>query len=428
MEYKTISDTIHGSIRVEEWALGLLETLELQRLSSIRQLGLSYLVFPGANHSRLEHSLGAYHVALSMARVLRLPEEEVRLVACAALLHDIGHGPFSHTLEGVLAAQTGRDHMEFTKDAILGRGGPIRPEDRAAYPEVPDVPEALERAGLDPRTVADLVRGTSPVEGLGARSGPEGHRYLAEIIHSAIDCDQVDYLQRDAHYTGVAHGVIDYQRLLQTLGVHQGALAVDRKGLTAVEGILVARSLMYSSVYFHKTVRIAESMMARAVEALPGTIQGVQPMVDGELMTWLSAQGGFPGEVAGRLKYRRLYKRALQWSREDLSPEEGTALLALAKDPRRRRAMEAALCHRVGAPEGSVLLDVPMPELLVSEPRFHRVDMVILDGGKAVSFRRASAFAGGLRTRDVVDWVAMVAADPGYRDAVAKVAAKVIFS
>lgn len=424
MGYKTVSDTVHGSIRVEEWALPLLETLEVQRLSGIRQLGLSYLVFPGANHSRLEHSLGAYHVALSMARVLRLPEEEARLVACAALLHDIGHGPFSHTLEGVLAAQTGRDHMELTKEAILGRGGPIPREEREAFPEVPDVPGALEGAGLEPEAVADLVRGGGG-EGLAVAAG---RRYLGEIIHSAIDCDQLDYLQRDAHYTGVAHGVIDYHRLLQTLALHRGGLAVDRKGLTAVEGILVARSLMYSSVYFHKTVRIAEAMLARAVEALPGSMGKVQAMVDGELLAWLPAQGGLAAEVARRLRYRRLYKRALQWSKGELSPEEATALLALAKDPRRRRAAEAALCHRVGAPEGSVLLDVPMPELLVSEPRFHRVDLVILDDGRAVGFGRASAFAAGLRTREVVDWVAMVAAPPRYREAVAKVASRVLFS
>src|SRR5882762_8230107 len=115
---KTITDTVHGTIRLEPLALGLLETLELQRLNSIRQLGLTYLVFPGANHSRVEHCLGVGHVAGEMARALGLSDDERKLVQAAGLLHDVGHGPFSHTLEHVLSRELAVDHMHLTQRII----------------------------------------------------------------------------------------------------------------------------------------------------------------------------------------------------------------------------------------------------------------------------------------------------------------------
>jgi hypothetical protein len=425
--YKTVSDTIHGSIRVEGVALDLLETLEVQRLSAIRQLGLTYLVFPGANHSRLEHSLGAYHVAREACRQLSLRQEEVELVSSAALLHDIGHGPYSHTLETVLAAATGRDHMEISKGVIQGDEDTASP-DRAEDLDAPRIPEVLGAHGLDPQAVADLVRGCTWEEGLEISGGEtRRQRYLADIIHSTVDCDQVDYLLRDAHYTGVAHGVIDYHRLLQTLAIHRGALSVDRKGLPAVEGMLVARALMYSSVYFHKTVRIAEAMMARAVERMRAPMASVQSMIDSELFVHMMTQGGFQREVARRIKYRRLFKRAVHWGEDELAKEEREELLRLAKDSNRRLRAEDAICHRIGAPEGSVLIDIPMPELLLSEPRYHRTDLMILDDGKPISFHRASAFSRSLRVREVSDWVAMVAASPRYRDDVSRAAPKVLF-
>src|SRR5438093_12177430 len=115
---KTITDTVHGTIRLDPLTLDLLETLELQRLNSIRQLGLTYLVFPGANHSRVEHCLGVGHVAGEMARALGLSDDERKLVQAARLLHDVGHGPFSHTPEHVMSRELVEDHMNITQRSI----------------------------------------------------------------------------------------------------------------------------------------------------------------------------------------------------------------------------------------------------------------------------------------------------------------------
>src|SRR5712691_834687 len=235
---KTITDTVHGTIRLDPLTLDLLETLELQRLNSIRQLGLTYLVFPGANHSRVEHCLGVGHVAGEMARALGLPEDERKLVQAAGLLHDVGHGPFSHTLEHVLSRELAVDHMHLTQRIITGQDDNVAPEDRKAFPDVLRIHQVLGKHGVDPDAVAALIRG--PAERGYARLVPgsrrEPSRYLAQIIHSPMDADQIDYLMRDAHYTGAAHGMIDFSRLLQTLRRHDGEIALDRKGLPALEG------------------------------------------------------------------------------------------------------------------------------------------------------------------------------------------------
>ncbi|HLB67694.1 MAG TPA: HD domain-containing protein, partial [Thermoplasmata archaeon] len=220
-ESKTINDTVHGTIRLSPLIRELMETLELQRLSGIRQLGLTYLVFPGANHSRIEHCLGVSHVAGRLADSLALSEDEHKLVTAAGLLHDVGHGPFSHTLEHLLSSKLAIDHMHLTQAIILGEEDNVQPEERGALSEVPRIPEVLDKHGVRPQAVAALIRG--PPESAGLRTtGRELNRYLGQIIHSAIDADQIDYLMRDAHYTGAAHGMIDANRIYQTVALHGG--------------------------------------------------------------------------------------------------------------------------------------------------------------------------------------------------------------
>ncbi len=433
-DFKTINDTVHGTIRLDPLVIDLMETLELQRLNSIRQLGLTYLVFPGANHSRIEHCLGVGHIAGRMADALGLPPEERALAIAAGLLHDVGHGPFSHTLEHVLSSELSVDHMDLTQRIITGEDDNVAADERRAFPEVPRIPEVLEKHGIRPARAAALIRGLGPEAAQGSlhdfsRKKRGERRVLYQIIHSAVDADQVDYLIRDAHYTGVALGVIDVNRLIQTLTLHDGGLAVDRKGLPALEGILVARGLMYSSVYFHKTVRIAETMVSRAVERSEAPMASIQRMVDHELLEWLMAQGGFQNEVALRIKYRKLYKRAIAWGPEDLSEAQRRALRSLSDDRDVRRDAEDALARKAGAEPGRVIIDIPLPELLVSEPRIASTDVTVVDeDGTASRLSRLSPLARALQLRAVSDWVVMVACDPAARGRVAKAAPKVLFS
>lgn len=427
-ELKTITDTVHGTLRLEPLTQDLLETLELQRLNSIRQLGLTYLVFPGANHSRLEHCLGVGYVAGEMARALKLPEEERKLVHAAGLLHDVGHGPYSHTLEHVLSRELAVDHMHLTQRIITGDDDNVAPEDRKAFPKVPRIHEVLKKHGVSPSSLAALIRG--PAEGGGlyvdAHSRKADRRYLAQIIHSPMDADQIDYLLRDAHYTGAPLGTIDFSRILQTLCLYKGQLALDRKGLPALEGMLVARGLMYSSVYFHKTVRIAEQMIARAVERSEAPIAEVQKMVDHELLAWLLHQGEFQREIALRLRYRKLYKRVVAYGREDLT-DAAKGTLASFKDAAERRRVEDRLARRADLKPGQVIVDVPLPELLVSEPRIAKTEVMILDGREAKTFSKVSTLGRALQLRQTVDWVVMVACPPESVARVRKACASSLF-
>ncbi|MGQ9582777.1 MAG: HD domain-containing protein [Thermoplasmatota archaeon] len=432
--WKTVHDAVHGSLDIGGVFLELMDSAELQRLHGIHQLGLANLVFPGANHTRLEHSLGTWHIGAMMAGEMGLGEGLDELSA-ACLLHDIGHPPFSHTLERVLQDALGVDHVSLTRDIITGRREILR-----AGEELPDrrtVSEILRERGLSPRRVASLVEGRggrrpeARLEAFGRRGGsariamgpgPEG------ILHGAIDADQLDYLLRDAHYTGVAYGVIDLPRLLRTLVLSDSGLAVRRSGLAAVESVLVARALMYSSVYFHHTVRIAEMMVARAVERMDGLRRaGVETMVDSELLQLMMGAGGLQRDIAIRLKYRRLFKRAYSVPGTGLSDERAERL-ALLDDPRERRGVEDDIARRVGAPDGYVILDFPSKEVILSEPRMHKTDVMVLDEatGRLQPLSRHSPLARALQLRPVPDWAVMVSTDPRYREKVERVARSVL--
>lgn len=465
-EFKTVHDTIHGSIKVDGVLLELMETPEVQRLHAIRQLGFAYLVFPGANHTRFEHSLGTSHVAKRMARELGLKDDEDTMIRVAGMLHDLGHGPYSHTLEYLHHQHNGLDHMEITKGVITGDVELFEAEGRKkgsrgakgttdvhaeamldGERKAGRIPSILEKHGLDPEDVAGLITGPLPNDDgtldvfTTARSSQTvfcTRRYLNECIHGPLDADQVDFLLRDAHYTGVAHGVLDVDRLMQTLTIHNNELVVDKSGVNAVEGMMVARALMYSSVYFHKTVRIAEVMLSRAVERLDPTeddLAAIARMVDMDLLHYLEAQGGLAASMVKALKLRHLYKAAYVATREELNgkdrgeKEDDSSLEALQEleDIGRRRDREDEIARRVSAPEGMVAIDIPAKEVVLSEPRIHKTGILILDKGKVRPLEKFTPLARALELRPVPSWIVMVSCAKKYRDAVAKMAPKILF-
>ena len=340
---KSIFDPIHGPIALRGVALDLVGTPEFQRLWGIRQTGFAHLVFPGANHTRLEHSLGTFWVAEQMATRLGLDETEAERVTVGALLHDLGHGPFSHTLDGPMVEVLGVPHERLSCARIEG-SDPDWPTEKV------QVPPVHERYGVVPGAVARLIDPNR--ETVSAR-------LLRAILHGPIDADRIDYLQRDAYYTGVAHGAIDAVRLLDTLRGVGGRMVYEEKGRSAVEGFLVGRALMYSSVYFHKTVRAAELMAQAAVERLAGFPESARPLfraTDGELLVRLSEAGGLSRSLVEGLVERRLYKRAFGW-RTVSSGARRTWRRWLAH-PAERRSLEDELAARVRAPPGSVLVDL----------------------------------------------------------------------
>ena len=244
---KLFRDPVHDTIAISRTspagrlALALVDTREMQRLRRIRQLGLSFLVYPGAEHSRFAHSLGVLWLAWQMVERLShkvaVAEEDRVVAVAAALLHDVGHGPFSHAVEAV----TGIDHEDWSRGLI----------------EDPDSEVNRVLVGVDatlPERVVALLdkRGGAPP-------------WASDLVSSQLDADRLDYILRDGHATGVRIGNYDLARILALLDVADGHLAVHAGAQEAVEGYLLARFHMYKQVYLHKTSRSAERMLEAAL-------------------------------------------------------------------------------------------------------------------------------------------------------------------
>ncbi|ASJ03076.1 nucleotidyltransferase [Thermococcus profundus] len=410
---KVIHDGIHGSMKIDGVVLDLVKTPEFQRLRHIRQLGLAFLVYPGANHSRFEHSLGTWNVARRLSDELGLEKEEAEVLEIAALLHDIGHGPFSHTFEMIYKHYTKEyDHMRLGQKIILGE---IDLTDGNGGGRIPEI---LGKHGIDPHEVAKLIL------------GKHGRRYLGQALHGDVDVDQIDYLIRDAHYTGVAHGIIDMERLLKVLTIHDGELAVEEKGIEAVEGMMVARSLMYSRVYFHHTVKIAEGMLTRALEfALEEDhLWDFWKMIDCRVLVELEDLEGFPSEMVRRIKYRNLYKAAVLAGTDELSTEEKRELLTAYKNVKRRQEIERALADAAGAREGEVILEFSIADLMLSEPRLKATEInVLMEDGKLEPLTKVTPLANALKRRQTPRWAVLIAAPAKYVEKVRETWRKVIF-
>ncbi len=424
MSYKTIQDTIHGSVKFSGPFLELIDSPEMQRLRGVKQLGLTNLVFPGANHTRLEHSIGAYHVAEKMANQLELSTDEKKSVKAAALLHDLGHAPFSHTLEFMIENETGKDHMDITQEIIKGER---KIEERVH----PTIPEILEEHGIDPEMVAGLIKEKTESIKITNMNVHEGQkyfgeeRYLYQMIHGSLDVDQLDYLLRDSHYTGAAHGVIDLERLMQTVEIHNGNLVISKGGIPAVEGMLVARGLMYSSVYFHKTARIAELMLTKAVDDLKGLPENIYEMTDRQFLDFLENVGDFQKEIVRRIEHRRLYKKSLSLSQEELMKAENIDIDEL-DGVESIRSLEKKIARRMNVDDKKVLVDIPHEDLKLSEPRLSKTGIKVIDEGKIAELSSYSPLARALQRRPTHQYAMMISCSPELRDELKEEAKKEI--
>lgn len=413
--YKIIQDPIHGSIRIDGVFLDLIQTPEMQRLYGIRQLGPTYLVYPGANHTRFEHCLGAYHTAKRLGGALDLTEHERKLIKAVALLHDIGHGPFSHTLENVYHYVFGIDHKRVSSEVILGEYD-MFPEEERKETGFPSIPKILERDGLRPKEIAMMVNRLPK------------KRYLGQIIHGGIDVDKIDYLLRDAHYTGAVHGVIDLSRLLEVLEIHDDRLVISKKGITSIEEMLIGRSLMFISVYLHKTVRIIENMMSRAVEESLHEMGDFQRMNDSDFMQFLLSRKGYSGEIARMIKYRKIFKSVYSLRVSDTDADRRDFLVKIGRNMKTRREFENHVCDSLGIPEGSVIADIPFTDTSIrNEMKYYYDNLRVLDRGELHSLERFTPIISYLKGRHIPEWSIMVSAHPKYSEKVKSSIEKLIW-
>jgi HD superfamily phosphohydrolase len=397
-DFEIVRDPLWDNIRLDRPIAALVDTPAVQRLRYVRQLGHAFLVYPGATHSRFEHALGTYHLARSALMALDergelegVPDDERLAFRLAALLHDIGHYPFSHALE-----EAGFLDHESLGEAKLRQGA---------------LGEQLRALGGDEliTQVGRIIRGQS--------DSP-----LAGLISGSLDLDKIDYLSRDARMCGVPYGTVDVNRLLAALalvdvGGGRREAGVHEKGVSALESLLFAKYQMYRNVYWHHAVRSATCMFKRAVRTAVAAGHVTPAMIadatDASLGEALLAND--PTGLARAVHERRLHKRALDLAAADLPTDIQPWI---SEDPALVERVEDALARELGLPAGGVLLDFP------SRPSMLAVDLPLrtrsgrperlTDAGRAgqlglprvaeelyQSARRLRVFTAGRTARDL---------------------------
>jgi uncharacterized protein len=338
-DFEVVRDPLWDNIRLDSTAIAVLDTAPMQRLRYVRQLGHAFLVYPGATHTRFEHALGAYHLTRRALASLEergelggVPEEDRLSARLAALLHDIGHYPFSHALE-----EAGFPHHEQLGVARLARE-PLAAE--------------LARtgaAGLAGR-IGAFITGQSPSP-------------LRGLISGSLDLDKIDYLSRDARMCGVPYGAVDVDRLLASLTLIETRpgvleLGVQEKGISALESLLFAKYQMYRNVYWHHAVRSATCMFKRAVRAAVATgaitPAALADATDDVLTERLFAAD--PTGLARAVRERKLFKRALDLPASEV-PAESEPWIRQRPDLLAR--VEDRLAIELGLSPGELLLDFP---------------------------------------------------------------------
>ena len=261
---KILNDPVFGFIELQsDLIFDLIEHQYFQRLRRIKQLGLSCLVYPGANHTRFEHALGAFHLMCSAINSLRskgveITDEEAEAVSAAILLHDIGHGPFSHALERTLVQGVTHEDLSL---------------------------ELMHRLNSELNNKLDLT--------IKIFKNEYSKSFLHQLVASQLDMDRMDYLRRDSFFSGVVEGTIGSDRIIKMLNVKNDRLVVEIKGIYSVEKFLIARRLMYWQVYLHKTVIVAENLLINVLRrAKQLAANGITVFSPPQLQWFLTGQIG----------------------------------------------------------------------------------------------------------------------------------------
>lgn len=393
MVRNVILDPIHGYIEFDEMKSSLFDTPQMQRLRRIKQLGFSNLVYPGANHTRFEHSMGAMNLASLFLKIQRENKGQnstfsaisdydgLDEIVVAALLHDIGHGPFSHATEKLIEQYTRKSH-----------------DDVRSIISDTEVGDVLNDNSYTPSRIAKHIKGETPI---------------SQILSSEIDVDKMDYLARDMHYTGVTSGSVDYMRLLNHLEYFESKLVLDAGAIRAAEGLLVSRYWMNVSVYYHHVSRISETMCSRACAyLLENKIVRPQEFArldDAGLTSIMRTDEGFAGEIANRLDSRNLYKRALYTGIEAV----GDGVFEHRKNISR---IEKEIAEDAHVEPEYVIIDIP------SKPSMAEMKALVITNGGMKKLTDASLFVKDLEHVQVENWKMGVFTPKEHLEAVSKAA------
>ncbi len=350
--WSEIKDPVHGYVYVTEDEKAVIDSYPVQRLHRLRQLAGAEYVYPGANHTRFEHSVGVMYLA---GRVAENPyisqlvsEEELAMVRVAGLLHDVGHGPFSHVFEQLLEKELDKTHEDITTWII----------------KKSELQDILKKNGCKPDDVSKLAVG---------KLHRPGKAFLDQIISSAVDVDKQDFIVRDTHHTGAEYGFIDIFRLIHTLDVMEGNLAVDVGALSALESLIIARIESFKSIYFHRVGRAAQIMLALAMEKANAelrltsfrTPEEYLAMDDYTVWTKLKNCKKSSG-IIRNLERRKLLKCAY----ERTFYEKDTVVSSIFSRESNRKQLQADIAKAAKLDADAVIIDVPT---VPSVPYHHSV-------------------------------------------------------
>lgn len=258
-----IKDPIYGYVRLTEIERNVIDTFAVQRLRRIRQLAGAEYVYPAANHTRFEHAVGAMYLAGVVGENLpmELSAEEKQKVRLAALLHDVGHAPFSHLFEPFLLKYLGRNHEDMSA-WIIGNSA---------------LADVIDAQGFDAKELSRLA--------VGKVSAPN-KRFLGQIISSSFDVDKMDFVVRDSYHTGAGYGSVDVFRLIYTMDILDGNLAIDITALPTLESLILARLESFRAIYFHRACRAVQMMILKALDAAKDDLQILRVKTPDEYLEW----------------------------------------------------------------------------------------------------------------------------------------------
>jgi HD superfamily phosphohydrolase len=365
-----IRDPVHKDVFLTDLEMKIIDTPVFQRLRRIKQLGVTNLVYPSANHTRFEHSIGSAHIAGRIVKRLDVGER-VDLIRVAALLHDLGHGPLSHTSEELLKRYLKYSHEDATlrllKKSVLS--------------------DVLTEFSINPGEIVKILSKKDELSGL---------------ISGDVDVDRMDYLSRDAYHTGVAYGVIDLDRLVNTIEIIDGKLVVSQGGLRAVEGLLVARFLMTPTVYLHHASRIADAMFLRATERAVEKdmlkITELFNMDDFDLQFLFRTASGYVKDIGERLDERKLFKQTWYKDEKGIDEDLKIAFLELMDDLKKWSKIEVELAKDSGLEPGYVILDIP------PRSKYEEKNALIYNGDKIEPLDKVSPIVKILQKTQAAQW------------------------
>jgi HD superfamily phosphohydrolase len=349
-----LKDPVHGYVYITEQEKEIIDSFPVQRLHRLRQLAGAEYVYPGANHTRFEHSIGVMYLAGRVTENFnisqRISKDEAEMIRIAALLHDVGHGPFSHVFEHLLVKELDKTHEDMTRWILTNS----------------ELKDTLRKIGYNPEEIGKLAVGTL--------HKPQ-KAFMDQIISSAVDVDKLDFVVRDTHHTGAEYGYVDIFRLIHALDVLDENLAVDLGALSALESLIIARIESFKSIYFHRVGRAAQIMLATAMEkaneelGLTSFRSPDEYLAMDDYTVWTRLKNcKKSNETIKNLERRIMLKCAY----ERTFYEKDTMISSIFNKEAHRKQLQADIAKKANVDVETVIIDVPT---VPSVPYHHSVLM-----------------------------------------------------